>query len=153
MPGCPGPAEHRVQEQPSQKAHETSPSLQSGLWGLHSIFLDKQLTKCYSGNDEKTGGFPVLAVTVVREPRVGTAAVTCRQAQPGSTQASAGQALLGSQPPAFYFQHTQPLRVQALRGLGGDGQTRGCALGACPCLAVPTLPPHRILLGSETLGV
>lgn len=60
---------------------------------------------------------------------------------------------VGSQPPAFYFQHTQPLRVQALRGLGGDGQTRGCALGACPCLAVPTLPPHRILLGSETLGV
>ena len=45
------------------------------------------------------------------------------------------------------------LRVQALRGLGGDGQTRVRVLGSRSCLAVPTLPPHKILLGSETLGV
>ena len=118
MPGCPGPAEHRVQEQPSEKVHETSPSLQVRALGSTLHFLEKQLTKCYSKNDEKTGCFPILVVTVVREPHVGTAAMTCRQARPGSTQARAGQALLGSQPLALYFQHTQPPQSAGSEGPG-----------------------------------
>lgn len=103
---------------PLRRCTKHSQVCKSGLWGLHSIFLEKQLTKCYSKNAEKTGCFPILVVTVVREPRVGTAAMTCRQARPGSTQARARQALLGSQPLALYFQHTQPPQSAGSEGPG-----------------------------------